>query len=211
MDESHRLKHMPQGYDKDLFNQIYKETRDLRHKLAFEIDSRKFGVDYKEVLSWFDVKFIYAFTRYYGDERLKGYIINALRTFKMRIIKNSYQNKYTIHNSIDISEVFDLSMEEEDTSQEGLLDQVKSYFKKRLSHEAYMIWDLELNPPPYILTRLPESKNGTLKKCPDDLLLDYLGLSEHPKAQQMLLGWRREIKDITLLAKDHFQFHVYNL
>lgn len=206
MDESHRLKCMPENYDKALFNQLYKETRELRQKLAFEIDSRKFGVDHKEVLAWFDVKFIYAFNKYYGDERLKGFIINTLRTFKLRVVKNSYQNKFQIHvNAIDINDAYDLCIEEEGPSEtSSLFKEVEKYFRDRLSIMAYTIWEIELNPPPYILKHF---KNQTrIPKLPDELVEDYLGIS-----QQELRNYRAEIKEVTALAKKYFQMKAKEL
>lgn len=204
MDESHRLKSMPDNYDVALFNQLYKDTKELRHKLAFEIDSRKFGVDYKEVLSWFDVKFIHTFNRYYGDERLKGYIINALKTYKLRIVKNSYQLKYSVHNSFDITEAYDLAMESEEEPASNLFNDVTNYFKKRLSHTAYLLWEIELNPPPYILSRYEGNKK--IPKLPDELLGEYLGIS-----QQELRALKSEIREVTSLAKKYFRMRSEKL
>lgn len=204
MDESHRLKEMPAEYDQALFNQLFKETRELRQKLAFEIDARKFGVDYREVLSWFDVKFLYAFNKYYGDERLKGYIINSLRTFKLRIVKNSYQTKHQVNNSIDIDETFDLAYDEPEDYNKPLLEVVQKYFKDRLSPDALLLWEIELSPPPYILEKLANPENKKIPKCPDELILEYLGIPCNDNSLNYLKSLRSDIKDITKRAKEYF-------
>ena len=61
--EHHRLKPMG-NYPVELFNSLYAQTHGLRRKLASQIDASKFGVDYQEVLSWFDVKFLFIFSKY---------------------------------------------------------------------------------------------------------------------------------------------------
>ena len=92
--ETHRLKPMPTGYDEQLFNSLYKATEKLRNKLVYGIDNRRFGVEPAEIKSWFDVKFIYVFTKYYpkysNPEVLKAHLINALQLFKYRILRKAY-------------------------------------------------------------------------------------------------------------------------
>lgn len=183
MDESHRLKKMPmpENYDEQLFNVIYKETKALRKKLAFDIDGRKYGVDQSEVLSCFDVKLIYIFNKYYGDPKLKGYIINGLKMFKAHTIKHSYSNKNHLHQTEDITEKYDLpGLSEEGTKlfdeQEHKLQQVKDYLKKILSEDAYFIFEIDLNPPPYILERLKNSDQKKIPKIPAELIADFLGI-----------------------------------
>lgn len=205
MDESNRLKQLPNDLDVALFNKLYKETKSLMRKLAFEIDARKFGVDYNEILSWFDVKFIYTFNKYYGNPRLKGYIINSLKTYKLRIVKNSYQQKYLIHETSDIDECFELSYEEPESSTSHLLEVIQNYFKNRLTPDAFLLWELELNPPPYILIKL-QGPNAKIPKPSDELILEYLGIEVDDRGLIYLSSLRKEIKDITKRAKEYFQY-----
>ena len=103
--ESHRLKPMVDGYDEKLFNKIYQDTELLRKKLTYQIDARKFGFDQNEIYSWFNVKLIFTFNRYYNEstpEILKAKIINSLQNFKNRIIKLSYSLKNSVNNTINI-------------------------------------------------------------------------------------------------------------
>lgn len=210
MDESLRLlkRPMPADYDVQLFNQIYKDTKSLRNKLAYEIDGKKFGVDYQELKSWFDVKFIFAFNTYYGDPKLKGYIINTLKTYKKRIVLNSYGNKQHIHNTVDITEVYedlDKSDESEDTITNGLLSKAKAYMKDNLSEDAFFILELELNPPPYIIQKLHDLEHEKMPKIPTVLIADFLGI-DSDEGIDYVDALRYEIKQIIIKAKDFFSF-----
>lgn len=208
MDESHRLKAMPDGYDATLFNSIYNETKLLRKKLAFEIDHRKFGVTNEEIQSWFDVKLIYAFTKYYGDPKLKGYCINSLKTYKQRIILNSYQPQYLLHNTIDVDEVWeDIGPDNSiDQAASDLLDSAKKYLKKHLTHDAYFLLELELNPPPYIINKLRNSEQKKMPKIPTELIADYLDIYDD-EGIDYIEALRYEIKEITSKAREYFSFH----
>lgn len=212
-DESHRLKEMPSGYDKALFNQYYKETKELRQKLAYGIDSRKFGVDYQEILSWFDVKFIHAFNRYYGSPQLKGFIIRALQTYKTRIIKNSYQEKHLINNAVDITTVYSMEgaddevvgleladNEEVENNTEFLIDRLKTYFKDRLSFDAYLLWEFNTFPPAYTL----QQKESPSARLTDEDAIDFFDLPED--CQDFLGKLKKEIREVTKQAKEYFQY-----
>lgn len=213
MDESHRLKGMPENYDQQLFKSLYDDTKLLIKKLAYEIDGRKFGIDNDELQSWFYVKFLYAFNKYYGDPKIKGYIINALRTYKQRIILNSYQPQYILHqSSIDITEVWeDIGPSEElDTSANELLASAKEYMKENLSEDAYFILEIELNPPPYILTKLRNSEQKKMPKLPTELIADYLDIPDE-EGLEYLDSLRYEIKEVTQKAKEYFNLNPIRL
>src|SRR3989304_9705928 len=178
--EDHRLKPMKENYNEKLFNELYKKTEQLRRKLAYEIDSRRFGVDYHEVLSWFDVKFIYTYNKYCDKEpeRLLGYIINSLRTYKYRVLRMSYQNKY-INTPIRMDEIHNLDgiKDEggENENRELFINMVLSFIKKEISEDAYMILELHLNPPPFILNKI-QDKELSINKIPSLILAEYLDL-----------------------------------
>jgi hypothetical protein len=207
MDESHRLINLGpmDNYDVKLFNQIYKDTELLRNKLAFEIDSRKFGVDFKEMRSWFDVKLLYAFIKYQHDPKVKGYCINALRTYKSRIIINSYQSQYQLHDTVDIDEVYeDIDYTEpEDDNSINLLNKAKEYLKSHLSPDAFFILEVELNPPPYIIEKLKNSEQIKMPKIPSELLADFLDINTH-EGIEYIDNLRYEIKQVTANAREHF-------
>lgn len=207
--ETHRLTPMQANYNNELFNKIYKETSSLRKKLAYGIDSRKFGVDYQEVLSWFDVKFIFTFNKYYGqkdDEILKGYIIQSLQMFKHRICKMSYSKKTEVNNSVEISDFTEFGniADENGTEEEDLfMGLALDYFRSELSKDAYFLLELQLNPPPYILNKLSEQEKFDINKISNDLILDYLDLES--KTSNYIDNLKKEIRKVTRQARDYFK------
>ena len=210
--EHHRLKPMKDGYDKKLFAELYKKTTPLRRKLAFEIDSRKFGVDYQEILSWFDVKFIHAFNKYWEKEpeRLLGYIINSLTTYKYRIMRSSYQVKYHNHaNMLDVTELYDyggpMEQEDENLTRETYLNKLMQFMKGKLNDDAILILQIELNPPLFVQEQLKDMGKKETSKIPHNIIADYLGFNNSPKVINYISELRREIKAVVNLAKEHFQ------
>lgn len=189
---------MPEGYDQNLFQQLYKETKALRKKLAYEIDGRKFGVDNAEVQSCFDVKFLYIFNKYYGNPKLKGYIINGLKMFKRRTILNSYLDKNLLHKTDDITETYDLGyLSEEGTElfneEQHRLNLAKEYLKTILSEDAYLIFEIDLYPPPYILERMKNLDQAKIPKIPTDLIAEFLGITDD--ISFYIKNLRKEVKD----------------
>lgn len=213
--ENHRLKPMVDGYDVKVFNQLYKNTERLRKKLAFEIDPRRFGVDYKLILSWFDDKFIYAFNRYYetkDPETLKGYIINSLKTFKYRILKEAYAPKnLQYRNAIDITsdDYFEHLIHEpkfeEDSEESALLQIARDFIRTHISDDAYLIFEIQLCPPIYILDRIDSESKRARNNLPNDVIADYLGLPICEKVLNYIQELKREINQAISEARDYFQ------
>jgi hypothetical protein len=205
--EEHRLKPMQEGYDEKLFNKIYKETTSLRKKLAYNIDARKFGVDYHEVLSWFDVKFIFSFNKYYGqkdNDILKGYIIQSLQMFKHRISRMSYSKKSLINNKVEVSDFteFENYIYEDEKTEDLFMDITLEYFKTQLTRDAFFLLQLQLNPPLYILDKLAEKEKFDINRISNDLILDYLDLEF--KTSNYIDNLKKEIRRVTRSAKEYF-------
>lgn len=205
--EENRL--TPMGkYDPRVFKSIYKDTEKLRKKLAYQIDHRRFGVDYQEILSWFDVKFIFVFNKYYPTttpEELKAHIIKSLQFFKNRILRKAY-SKSNIHNSM--SPIEDIEMHDnfkvdiEFSDRETLLKEAMSFLRKSLSQEAYYILQIELHPPLYILRELQEKSNT---KIPSLVIADYLGWGTSAEAVSRVDYFRKEAKAALSQARMYFQ------
>lgn len=209
--EHHRLKPMDPDYDQKLFNDLFKKTEPLRKKLAFQIDSRKFGVDYDEVKSWFDVKFIHAFNKYHKKEkeRLLGYIISSLTTYKYRIMRSSYQAKYDSHAStLDITELYheaDIIDDNEETSvRHNNMERVMAFMKDHLSNDALFILELELSPPGFIKEQMDDLGKKEGSKIPVEIIADYLGKEDSTSTKEYIRELRLEIKHVTSLAKKFF-------
>lgn len=177
--EEHRLKPMPINYNKELFNELFEETKKLRRKLARNIDCNRFKVEYEDVVSWFDVKFIFVFNKYYGrmdKDVLKGHIINSLNLYQNRIMRMSYSPKYNLQNVVNYEdrELFEeLNMtdyNEDFTFKEAAL----AYMRKNLPEDAYTLLQIELYPPYYIINKLTQ-ENKNIQKIPARIISEYLG------------------------------------
>lgn len=211
MEES-RLKPMATNYDRELFNALYAKTEPLRKKLASEISYQRFGVDYQEVLSWFSVKFIYVFNKYQGKKNpdlLLGDLINSLKNFKFRILRKAYTVKYSqsIIHIEDPSQIESLDFYEphkEDYQQERL-NQVKKFFRQNLSDNAYLVFEVQNNPPYYIIHKMRQQEIPSLHKIPDDMICEYLGLDVNDKTLKYIKNLKREIKLTYSIAQLHFQ------
>ncbi len=221
--EHHRLKPMTPGYDQALFNDIYKKTTHLRRKLAYGIDARKFGVDYDEILSWFDVKFIHSFNKFYRtfkvedtknfDGKLLGYIINALSTYKYRVMKSSYQSKYHTHASMeDVTTLYnyvdaDTNQASEAMVREEYMEKVMDFMKKKLSSDALLVLDIQLNPPMYITSKLEEMGKKEDCKIPAELVADYLGMGISQESINYVNRIRKNIRKAITNAQEFFSSH----
>lgn len=177
--EEHRLKPMPINYNKELFNELFEETKKLRRKLARNIDCNRFKVEYEDVVSWFDVKFIFVFNKYYGKmdkDVLKGHIINSLNLYQNRIMRMSYSPKYNLQNVVnyedrELFEELNISDYNEDfTFKEAAL----AYMRKNLPEDAYTLLQIELYPPYYIINKLTQ-ENKNIQKIPARIISEYLG------------------------------------
>ena len=209
--EHHRLKPMG-NYPVELFNSLYAQTHGLRRKLASQIDARKFGVDYHEVLSWFDVKFIFIFSKYWEtqQERLLGYIISGLTVYKKRIMMNSYQNKWKDYaNKLDIDDMWDNPLKDDDTEsaqrREFYMEKLDSFMKENLSDDAYLLFTIQLIPPSFITERMNQRGLKPTATIPTDLIVDYLGLEPNQSSTQYINGLRMELKAIQQKCAQYYK------
>lgn len=195
--ENHRLKPMKDGYSQELFNKLYEETKQLRKSLAWGIDHRRYGVDKDLVESWFDDKFIFVFNKHCEDKEeniLKGFIISSLQQFKNRVLRGAYSKKNEFYcNSIQLEgehNIINYIIDKEDTSTSDIFyGLVLEFFKKELSNDAYSLFELELNPPPFILNRIPKSN----AKIPVSLVLEFFDLENVNKNIKYIRQLRKDI------------------
>jgi len=204
MEES-RLKPMAQGYDENLFNQLYKDTEGLRRKLASQIDHRRFGLAYEDILSFFNVKFIFCFNKHYDapPEKLRAFLINSLRNFKCRILRAAYTKKFSQSIvSLDDLPPTEFDVAEDNQVKDYYLDKLMTFMKKHLSDDALLILEIQLNPPPFILARINPDREKPLQKIPDQVILDYLDLGFGDNAIKYLNHLKKEIKQAVIFAKN---------
>ena len=211
--EEHRLTLMKENYDEKLFNDIYEKVQPLKRKLASTISTSKLGIEYDDILSWFDIKFIFVFNKYFDTkppEVLKGFIISSLQMFQTKILRRAYSNKNAPNSdTIDITELNNLeglfvTHEEEDTSYDTFLNLALSFMKKHLSDDALLVLDIQLNPPLYILEKLKKLDKHRIYKIPSNIISEYLSLGDSKKAIQYINELNREIKEVTYIEREHF-------
>jgi hypothetical protein len=200
--EEHRLKPMPAGYDVQQFNHIYQTTEALRRKLASQIDYRKFGLGYEDIISAFATKLLFVFTKYYGEPEgiVKAKCIKAMQTYKLKIMRKSYVTKFS--QTIISTELVPVEDKADDQdTRDHYYEKLMVFMKKYLSDNAYNLLDLQLNPPPYVLHRINPGKDSNLQKIPDDLLLEYFDLGNGEKAHKYLGELKKEIRSAINYAK----------
>ena len=214
--EEHRLLPMKENYDIPLFEKLYKETEPLRKKLAsrHSINGRIFGVDQSEILSWFDVKFIFVFNKHYDNKNpdiLKGFIINALKMYKYRILRSSLtQKNQQYSHTIDVEEIGYLENLiskpiSEPEPKDELLELSLAFLRKELSADASFLLDIELDPPLYILDKLQQQGKSPNTKIPSKLIAEYLSLSPTVDNLSYINDLRKEIRECTIKARDYFR------
>lgn len=209
--EIHRLIPMKEGYDESLFNRLYHETKHLRDSLAFQIDSRRYGVTPDIIRSWFDDKFIFVFNKYYGtitDDQLKGRIINSLKVFKFRILRKAY-SKYNLYNNQVRLEgennlINIIPNSSEISNHDLFLELALKYLRKNLCDDAFLVLEIELNPPPFILSQINPNT-----KIPAKLIAEYLELPPDKDSISYIKDLNSEINYWICEAKDHFKEYKF--
>lgn len=150
---------MQDGYDQELFNKLYKLCKPVIRNLVKQIDARRYNVTPDIIKSQFEDKMLFVFNKYYGkvsEEHLKANILRALSTYKLHLLKYAYNERAEFNQSISsLDELYDNSKEylddfDETLQKEELLQKVHQYMKEHLSDDAYMVWQVITNPPPYV-------------------------------------------------------------
>lgn len=208
--ELNRLKPMPDTYDKKLFNDIYQKTEGLRKKLASQIDCRRFGLTYEDILAAFDVKFIFVFEKFHkeSENKLLAMMLNALQNFKCRILRSAYTKKFS-QNIVQVDNLIVLEdnlIEDHPSNFDQLnyFNDLLTFMRGYLSQNAYLLFEIKLNPPLYIQNKLNTHPDANIHKIPDHLILDYLDLGYTEKSYKYLETLKKEIRNGINAAKANF-------
>lgn len=197
--ELHRLKDFNQSYNVELFNKLYKNMRPLMKRLAKQVDPKRFNVTSDIILSYFSDKFVYVFNKYqaeYDEEHLKAALLSSLTTFKNRLLRNAYTEAAEMNQQISsLEDLFEDSKELVDDSEEAQLKEerlrlVTDYLKEHLSPDAYLIWEVQMDPPEYILERL-KTDHSRISAL---LLLDFFGLPRTKSNSNWISEMRKDIE-----------------
>jgi len=208
--EIHRLTPMKDGYSEELFNKLYKETRNLRKSLARQIDSRRYGVTPDIILSWFDDKFIFVFNKHFDNKDpdvLKGFIISALQTFKFRILRKAYGLEGEFHGSkVDLEGEDNLINIIPDTTfnktEDIFYNLALEFMKDRLTSNAYILFQIQMDPPPYILNRI----NNNNSRISNSLIAEFLGIEMETQSatERYVKNLKKEVNLTIKKAREYF-------
>lgn len=210
--EVNRLKELPENYDVDLFNGYYKSMTPLIRKLAKNIDPRRFNVTRDIIISYFYDKLLHVFRKYYdlsteNPEKFKATIISSLQLYKTRLLINAYSKQSLDFNSTltsfedcfegDKEDLPELS-EEERVKQDNI-DQMHDFMKQNLSADAYLLFQLQMNPPPYFFSEKGKPQLTTA------LLLDFFELPRTKPYIKYISALNKEINEAVEDMKLTFQ------
>lgn len=199
-------------HDPVVFKLIYEKTQGLKRKLASEIDYRRFGLTYEDMVSWFDIKLLFVFNKYYNKHNpqvLLGHVINSLQLFKCRILRAAYTKKYTqtIIEMGESDEYENILIDDElhNSNKDLFYDLAVSFMIKHLSENAYELFQVQLNPPPFILHRLEEERIRDKTKIPNHILAEYFDFDNSDKSIKYLDSLKKEINNGINIAREYFQ------
>lgn len=207
--EIHRIKEFT-DYNRDQFEKLYKLCRPLVRNLSRSIDSRRFNVSQDIIQSYFWDKFLYVYNKYqhkYDEERLKATLLTSLQVFKNKLLRNAYTKQAEFNQeltSLDI--LFDNNKEylddTEDTEyKQELSDRFNQFMMDNLTPDEYLVFRIELDPPPFFTERIIQS-HGKLSILH---LVDFFELPRNGKSQTILTNMRKHIKETLEKARKEFK------
>lgn len=201
--EEHRLKVLDEGYDKELFNKLYKNLTPLKKRLASQIDYKRFGLSYEDMLSWFDIKFIFVFQKHQGfsEQKMQAFLIKAMQTYKYRILRVAYQERYA-NNPIELTDINQFRYLPEDSDGKlEMLEMVNNFMKNNLSPQAYIVYLIDLNPPLYIRNCLEINGKKNINNIPPSLICEYLDWGVSSNSINLVKQLRNEVKSAISKAR----------
>lgn len=210
--ELHRLKPM-ENYDEVLFNKLYKSIKPLIKKLSKNVDERRYNVSKDIIQSYFTDKFLYVFNKYHSEfdeTKLKAYIINSLVTFKNRLLRSAYNNQAEYNQSLSrLDDVYESSKELVDDEEETLIKEEQhnvfhAFMKENLSMDAYLLFTIQLNPPPFIRDRVKNDNS----KASIIVMLEFFDLPKTKSNANFISKLRKEIEQNVEKAKTQLTIKV---
>lgn len=158
--EIHRLTRLPEDFDIELFNKMYRITRPVIRNLVRQIDCRRFNLTPDIVASYFDDKLLFVFNKYYGtcsEDHLQANILRALSMYKNKLLRGAYGERAEYNQGLtSMEDLFDNSKELEDDSEEVRdkeehMKMIEDYMRQHLSPDAFLIFQLTMDPPDILI------------------------------------------------------------
>ena len=196
--ELHRLKSMPVDYDQELFDKFYNDCCPYMDKLARTICPKYFNVTPDIIRSWFDDKFIFAYSKYHNemsDKSLKSYLLKSVKQFRVNLIKRAHSQiaenniKLLSTDNTDtwVKHQMEVIADEPVQVDEVLLEEVKKEMRAYLDEDEFLFFKLTLNPPPAVL----KSKQVNI---PNLMWARFLGLPETTESDLYIEYLRDKIR-----------------
>lgn len=209
--ELHRLKVMPEDYDKKLFNNLYKLVQPVIRNLVRGIDVNRLNTSPDILTSQFNDKMLFVFNKYYGtveEEHLKANILRALSTYKNHLLKYAYSEKATFNQNLksfedlfdDSKEDFSDELEEQEKAKIEMWNLLKNYMLDNLSPDAQLVWEVTLNPTPYI------EMNAKYGRITNTLLVDFFDLPKTRDSVRYIGELKEEIQSVIEKAKKDLHY-----
>lgn len=209
--ELHRLKVMSEDYDKKLFNKLYKLVQPVIRNLVRGIDVNRLNTSPDILISQFNDKMLFVFNKYYGtveEEHLKANILRALSTYKNHLLKYAYSEKATFNQNLksfedlfdDSKEDFSDELEEQEKAKIEMWNLLKNYILDNLSPDAQLVWEVTLNPTPYI------EMNAKYGRITNTLLVDFFDLPKTRDSVRYIGELKEEIQSVMEKAKKDLHY-----
>lgn len=196
--EIHRLKEF-KSLDNARFERLYKLCRPLVRRLSKEVDARRYQLTSDIIRDYFWDKFMYVYSKYeaeYDDEHLKASLLSALQTYKNKLLRSAYSRQSEFYQTLtSFEDLFDDSKEFIDDTEEARIKEAQyiayhQYLEKELTPDEYLLYKVQVNPPPYFYSRMKES-HGKLSILH---LIDYFELPRNRKSQVLITQMRNKIR-----------------
>lgn len=182
--ELRRLKEL-KDYNEVEFNKLYKICTPLIKQLVRNIDHRRLNVSQDIVKSYFYDKFLYIYTKYHkvhDYDRLKGDLLVGLKKYSYKLMREGYTQKAEFNQSlVSFENLYDDSKEDimdEVGSEETDLDILNRYMREHLTDDEYIIYEIILDPPPFIAIRMEDESKGKLS------ILHLIDFFEFPRTRR---------------------------
>lgn len=209
--ELHRLKVMSEDYDKKLFNKLYKLVQPVIRNLVRGIDVNRLNTSPDILISQFNDKMLFVFNKYYGtveEEHLKANILRALSTYKNHLLKYAYSEKATFNQNLksfedlfdDSKEDFSDELEEQEKAKIEMWNLLKNYILDNLSPDAQLVWEVTINPTPYI------EMNAKYGRITNTLLVDFFDLPKTRDSVRYIGELKEEIQSVIEKAKKDLHY-----
>lgn len=209
--ELHRLKVMSEDYDKKLFNKLYKLVQPVIRNLVRGIDVNRLNTSPDILTSQFNDKMLFVFNKYYGtveEEHLKANILRALSTYKNHLLKYAYSEKAIFNQNLksfedlfdDSKEDFSDELEEQEKAKVEMWNLLKNYILDNLSPDAQLVWEVTLNPTPYI------EMNAKYGRITNTLLVDFFDLPKTRDSVRYIGELKEEIQSVMEKAKKDLHY-----